>query len=55
MYIEIAFIIEQYIGNGIQTIANNQVFLHKQHAEDLKNELSNKTKNTYRIKRLQII
>ena len=55
MTIEIMFIIEQYLGDGIWTMANSQVFRDKQYAEDLKNKLITATKKIYRIKRLQVV
>ena len=55
MEIEIMFIVEQYLGDGIWTMVNSQVFRYKQYAQDLKNKLTNTTKNQYRIKRLQVL
>lgn len=52
---EIMFIVEQYLGNGIWIIVNSQIFRCKKYAEDLKNKLSDATKNQYRIKRLEVV
>lgn len=55
MEIKIMFIIEQYLGDGIWSIVNGQVYRDKQYAEDLKNKLITEAKKIYRIKRLQVV